>query len=78
MGEKVIHANFGEGEVTHTFGSGEKISIAVKFIGMGSKSWITPGPNRTQAAILAAMLPVFSRCRYRPSNAEAGAAARGD
>ena len=37
VGEKVIHANFGEGEVTHTFGSGEKISIAVKFIGMGSK-----------------------------------------
>ena len=37
VGEKVIHANFGAGEVTHTFGSGEKISIAVKFIGMGSK-----------------------------------------
>ena len=37
VGEKVIHANFGEGEVTHTFGSGEKVSIAVKFVGMGSK-----------------------------------------
>ena len=45
MGEKVIHANFGEGEVTHTFGSGEKISIAVKFIGMGPRSWIHAWPQ---------------------------------
>ena len=36
VGERVIHANFGEGG-DYTFGSGEKISIAVKFIGMGSK-----------------------------------------
>ncbi len=37
VGDRVFHANFGEGEVTHTFGSAEKISIAVKFQGMGPK-----------------------------------------
>ena len=37
VGDKVIHNAFGEGEVTHTFGSGEKISLAIKFKGMGSK-----------------------------------------
>ena len=30
------HAS-GIGEITHTFGSGEKVSIAVKFPGMGPK-----------------------------------------
>jgi DNA helicase-2/ATP-dependent DNA helicase PcrA len=33
----LLHASFGEGTVTHLFGSGEKISIAVKFQGMGPK-----------------------------------------
>jgi DNA helicase-2/ATP-dependent DNA helicase PcrA len=37
VGDKVIHSSFGVGEITHTFGSGEKISIAVKFVGMGPK-----------------------------------------
>ncbi len=37
VGDKVKHINFGEGEITHTFGSGEKVSIAVKFAGMGPK-----------------------------------------
>ncbi len=37
VGDKLIHSNFGLGEITHTFGSGEKISIAVKFAGMGPK-----------------------------------------
>ncbi len=37
VGDQVIHANFGLGEITHTFGSGQKISIAVKFEGMGPK-----------------------------------------
>ena len=32
-----MHASFGVGEITHTFGSGEKVSIAVKFAGMGPK-----------------------------------------
>jgi len=33
----VLHSSFGEGTITHLFGSGEKISIAVKFEGMGPK-----------------------------------------
>jgi DNA helicase-2/ATP-dependent DNA helicase PcrA len=37
VGDRVLHASFGEGEITHTFGSGEKVSIAVKFAGMGPK-----------------------------------------
>ena len=37
VGDRVSHASFGVGEVTHTFGSGEKVSIAVKFAGMGPK-----------------------------------------
>lgn len=37
VGDRVIHASFGVGEITHTFGSGEKVSIAVKFVGMGPK-----------------------------------------
>ncbi len=37
VGDRVRHISFGEGEVTHTFGNGEKISIAVKFKGMGPK-----------------------------------------
>ncbi|WP_255008533.1 UvrD-helicase domain-containing protein [Cyanobium sp. ATX 6F1] len=37
VGDRLRHANFGEGKVTHLFGSGEKVSIAVKFAGMGPK-----------------------------------------
>jgi len=37
VGDQVSHASFGIGEITHTFGSGEKVSIAVKFSGMGPK-----------------------------------------
>jgi DNA helicase-2/ATP-dependent DNA helicase PcrA len=37
VGDQLHHANFGDGHVTHLFGSGEKISIAVKFEGMGPK-----------------------------------------
>ncbi len=37
IGDRVRHLNFGEGEITHIFGEGEKISIAVKFNGMGPK-----------------------------------------
>jgi DNA helicase-2/ATP-dependent DNA helicase PcrA len=37
VGDQVSHASFGIGEITHTFGSGEKVSIAVKFPGMGPK-----------------------------------------
>jgi DNA helicase II / ATP-dependent DNA helicase PcrA len=37
VGDRLRHAAFGEGRVTHLFGSGEKVSIAVKFEGMGPK-----------------------------------------
>jgi DNA helicase-2/ATP-dependent DNA helicase PcrA len=37
VGDRLRHSSFGEGHVTHLFGSGEKISIAVKFEGMGPK-----------------------------------------
>ena len=37
VGDRLLHSSFGEGTITHLFGSGEKISIAVKFEGMGPK-----------------------------------------
>ena len=37
VGDRLRHSAFGEGLVTHLFGSGEKISLAVKFEGMGPK-----------------------------------------
>lgn len=37
VGELLIHDTFGTGEVTHIFGSGNKISLAVKFPGLGQK-----------------------------------------
>jgi DNA helicase-2/ATP-dependent DNA helicase PcrA len=37
VGDRVRHSSFGEGQVTHLFGSGERTSIAVKFEGMGPK-----------------------------------------
>jgi len=37
VGDELRHASFGEGRITHLFGSGEKVSIAVKFEGMGPK-----------------------------------------
>jgi DNA helicase-2/ATP-dependent DNA helicase PcrA len=37
VGDRLRHASFGEGLVTHLFGSGEKVSIAVKFAAMPPK-----------------------------------------
>jgi DNA helicase-2/ATP-dependent DNA helicase PcrA len=37
VGDRLRHASFGEGRITHLFGSGDKTSIAVKFEGMGPK-----------------------------------------
>jgi len=37
VGDRLLHSSFGEGTVTHLFGSGERVSIAVKFEGMGPK-----------------------------------------
>ncbi len=37
LGDQLLHAKFGKGEIIHIFGSGERISIAVKFGDKGSK-----------------------------------------
>ena len=37
VNDRVEHSSFGEGRITHVFGSGEKISLAIKFSGMGPK-----------------------------------------
>jgi DNA helicase-2/ATP-dependent DNA helicase PcrA len=37
VGDRVLHKTFGEGEVTHIFGSGRKISLAIKFDSLGKK-----------------------------------------
>ena len=37
VGDKIMHNSFGEGKISHTFGSGGKLTIAVKFSGMGPK-----------------------------------------
>jgi DNA helicase-2/ATP-dependent DNA helicase PcrA len=37
VGDRLRHASFGVGTITHLFGSGERVSVAVKFEGMGPK-----------------------------------------
>src|SRR5579883_400097 len=37
VGEQVIHKTFGVGEITHIFGTGHKISLAIKFASLGQK-----------------------------------------
>ncbi len=37
VGDRVVHKAFGQGQVTHIFGAGNKICIAIKFPGMGQK-----------------------------------------
>jgi DNA helicase-2/ATP-dependent DNA helicase PcrA len=37
VGDRVLHSTFGEGEVTHILGTGKKMSLAVKFSGLGQK-----------------------------------------
>jgi DNA helicase II / ATP-dependent DNA helicase PcrA len=37
VGDRLIHKGFGIGSVTHIFGAGDKICLAVKFPGMGQK-----------------------------------------
>jgi len=32
-----VHKAFGNGQVTHIFGAGNKICLAIKFTGMGQK-----------------------------------------
>lgn len=35
VGDRVLHSEFGAGEITHVLGSGKKATLAVKFISMG-------------------------------------------
>lgn len=37
VGDKVLHKSFGIGEITHVFGEGNKISVAIKFASLGQK-----------------------------------------
>jgi DNA helicase II / ATP-dependent DNA helicase PcrA len=37
VGDRVVHKAFGQGQVTHIFGAGNKICIAIKFPGVGQK-----------------------------------------
>ncbi|WP_315788942.1 DNA helicase PcrA [Fischerella sp. JS2] len=37
VGDRVLHKIFGEGEITHVFGSGRKVSVAIKFDQLGQK-----------------------------------------
>ncbi|PSB58783.1 AAA family ATPase, partial [filamentous cyanobacterium CCP1] len=37
VGDRIIHRAFGEGKVTHIFGAGNKICLAIKFPGLGQK-----------------------------------------
>jgi DNA helicase-2/ATP-dependent DNA helicase PcrA len=37
VGDRVIHPQFGPGEITHVFGAGAKMCLAIKFAGQGQK-----------------------------------------
>jgi len=37
VGDRVIHKAYGDGYVTHIFGAGNKICLAIKFVGIGQK-----------------------------------------
>ncbi|MBE9206622.1 DNA helicase PcrA [Nostoc sp. LEGE 06077] len=37
VGDQVLHKTFGIGEITHIFGEGNKISVAIKFASLGQK-----------------------------------------
>ncbi|MGI2906866.1 DNA helicase PcrA [Tolypothrix sp. VBCCA 56010] len=37
VGDRVLHKSFGIGQITHVFGSGNKISVAIKFTTLGQK-----------------------------------------
>ncbi|QLE56256.1 DNA helicase PcrA [Nostoc sp. TCL26-01] len=37
VGDQVLHKTFGIGEITHVFGTGNKLSVAVKFASLGQK-----------------------------------------
>lgn len=37
VGDRVLHKTFGIGEITHIFGTGSKMSVAIKFASLGKK-----------------------------------------
>ncbi|OUL21326.1 DNA helicase PcrA [Nostoc sp. 106C] len=37
VGDRVLHKAFGIGEITHVFGEGNKVSVAIKFANLGQK-----------------------------------------
>jgi DNA helicase-2/ATP-dependent DNA helicase PcrA len=37
VGDRIVHAHFGEGTITHVLGSGRKTNLAIKFQGIGQK-----------------------------------------
>jgi DNA helicase-2/ATP-dependent DNA helicase PcrA len=37
VGDRVLHKSFGIGEITHVFGEGNKLSVAIKFASLGQK-----------------------------------------
>ncbi|MEA5510423.1 DNA helicase PcrA [Crocosphaera sp. UHCC 0190] len=37
VGDRIIHHSFGEGEITHILGSGQKTNLAIQFAGLGRK-----------------------------------------
>ncbi|MDH6061527.1 DNA helicase PcrA [Chrysosporum bergii ANA360D] len=37
VGDRVLHKSFGVGEITHVFGQGNKLSVAIKFTNLGQK-----------------------------------------
>ncbi len=42
VGDSVEHTQFGQGHVTHVFNSGQKVTIAVKFPGLGQQKILDP------------------------------------
>ncbi len=37
VGDQVLHKSFGIGEITHVFGEGNKLSVAIEFVNLGQK-----------------------------------------
>ncbi|NJL98722.1 MAG: hypothetical protein HC924_07865 [Synechococcaceae cyanobacterium SM2_3_2] len=42
VGERIEHSQFGFGQITHVFGSGQKVTLAVKFPGLGQQKILDP------------------------------------
>ncbi|GAB4212416.1 MAG: DNA helicase PcrA [Synechococcales cyanobacterium] len=42
VGQRLYHEHFGEGEITHVLGSGQRITLAVRFSGLGQPKMLDP------------------------------------